>query len=336
MEALRERLGALGAHPEYGRILRAITERSTPGEVADAARELTHRLAGEAPARSLFATVSVGAVVGWELSSGERAVLKWHAPGAALELLGSQYGIMDALARDGVPCPRRLAGPVAAGRGAAVLLSWLPAERVPLPRARRCRASARTLARVIEAIRALDVAPSLPPPRPETAPFPTPHAVVFDFEATTEGGEAIDAIGRWTAAELASDPGEEVVAHGDWTAHNVLMDEDARVRAIYDWDSVERMREPVAVGSAAVAFGLDGRSGGDFSPPDAASSLAFIDAYRAASGRLETPDERRATRIAALRTFAYLARCQHAIATARGHAPYPFVQAIEAYRRGVL
>jgi Ser/Thr protein kinase RdoA (MazF antagonist) len=334
--ALAEHVAEIFANLDYARVVASITERSTAEELSAGAEELALALAGQAPRVSLFARASAGVVFGFEMEDGRRVVLKWHGPKTKLCELEAQYRVMNAIAEEGIPCPRCIAGPIAHGAGAAALLSWLPApERAELALERRCATSAAAFAHVIRIARGVEAAKGLPGPELFEDPWPPPHAIVFDFEASKAGAEPIDEIGRRMNAELDRFAGELVAAHGDWTAHNVILDADARLVALYDWDSVNWVRHAVALGAAAVAYALDGRPGGSFAPPEPAYTLAFFDAYERAQGPLSA-ELRCAATFAAVREFAYLARCQHALATTRGKPPYGFTVALEGYAGTLL
>lgn len=331
-EALLARLAEVASVPERRRIASSIVDFESRDALVDRVIALTERLAGSAPCALLHASFSMGAVFGWALEDGTRVLLKQHPRQAALAPLEASYALMDALAAIGFPCPMLRAGPLDDGGALVVLMGWLDAsETPPSSTDAELRARACAFARLVRVGSANPHAGALARAPGLAKPWPPPHSPVFDFEASREGAEAIDAIGAWTADALTARNPSIVVAHADWTAHNVWLDGDA-VSAVYDWDSLHREDHAVSVGVAALASGFDTRRA--FAPPPTAAWVeGFIRAYRDASDAL-SDDDARAAKVAALRTYAYLARCQHALAWARrADAPYPFAAGLERFAR---
>ena len=323
-EQLRSRLEELFEAPEVVTMATSIVGSADPGALAERAVAITEELAGASCATLLHASFSLGAVFGWELANGARVATKLHAPKAEERELRAAYGVMAELGEGGFPCPRLLAPPARVGESLVVLSSWLDVEEAPpSSEAAGARARAGAFARLVREASASEHASELRPPDPLASPFPSPHSAIFDFEATRAGAEAIDRIGQWTAEELGRCEGPLVVTHGDFCAHNVLLAGD-EVAAVFDWDSLHRERRAIALGVAALASGFDTRRALD-PPPTARWVNAFLAAYEAEAGALDELDARTA-RVAALRTFAYMARCQQAYADANGRdrADFPF------------
>ncbi len=195
--------------------------------------------------------VSVGALLGLRLAGGERIALKVHVNSAFGGYLAAMQAVQERLWRLGFPCPRPLGV-----RGRATLEEWRddgeyldghdPAVR---------RALAALLARLLDLGRRLEPGPELVPffPRAGGPLWPTPHNVLFDFEATAAGAGWIDEIARAARARRDAGPGDLVVGHHDWTVKHVRFD-GLRPTVVYDWDSASADLEPVFAGEAAANF----------------------------------------------------------------------------------
>lgn len=328
------------ADPDREKIARAIVGATDRERLAQRVVELTERLAGGEPKVLLHASFSLGAVFGWRLADGEEVGLKLHAPGAAEEPkareLRAAYSIMNDLSDAGFACPRLLAPLLEVEDTLAAAMSWHPVEETEPARwqtsaAIRAQAFAE-LERLASAhARSAEIraTPTL------VSPFPAPHSPVFDFDATREAGAAIDAIGTRTAAALRERDDPEVVFHGDFCAHNVRVRDD-EVALVLDWDSLERGGRAHGIGAQALASGFDTRRAMD-EPPTAAWVEAFLDAYQSAALPLSS-DALEAARLSALRTFAYIARCQQSYATANGRAvdEFPFPRELARFERELL
>ena len=142
--------------------------------------------------------------------------------------------------------------------------------------------------------------------------WPTPHDTRFDFEASADGAEWIDDLGRQAFERLRrTDASPPRAGHIDWRVQNLAFDGDLIV-AIYDWDSIAVASEPVFVGNAAgrVPDRLEGPS--PRSPTDRRrdARLRRATTRKLAADRSHS-DEREELDAANLALLAYTARCQH-------------------------
>jgi hypothetical protein len=272
--------------------------------------------------------VSIGALFGLELRDGSRVALKIHTSAYSTEYLAAAQAVHEHLWRRGFPCPRPLGV-----RGRATVEEWRD-EGVyrdgHVPEVRRALAAA--LARLIELTDELRPLPQLQRgfafPRRVTQLWPTPHNVLFDFEATSGGAEWIDEIAG--AARVVRDEriGREVVGHGDWVANHVRFD-GIEPCVAYDWDSLETDREPNLLGCAAATFTYNEQLPVELEP-SVEETRAFLADYEAARGATLTADEVRAAHAAAVYVRAYATRCGHAVGGAIDRA------AVEAYADALL
>jgi hypothetical protein len=272
-----------------------------PAVVARAFAELL----GAEPVETVFYEVSVGVVAGLVLEDGRRVVVKAHRPNVTLLRLEAVTEVQRALADAGLPVPRPLATPQPLGHGHATVEELLDAgdrrdAHDPSVRA----AMARMLARLIESapdVGGLDGGRLVE----AQALWPQPHSRIFDFEATRDGTEWIDAFAERARSRPVSDP---VVGHSDWSVKQFRFVGD-EISAIYDWDSLVRADEPRIVGQAAATFPATWYLPvGILATPDEAR--AFVAEYEDARGRAFTREER--VRLAHAATFvvAYGARCE--------------------------
>ena len=251
--------------------------------------------------------VSVGALLGLRLRDGSRVALKVHVKHRA-ERLEAVQRIQAHLFEGGFPCPRPLGV-----RGRATLEEWRddgayldghePAVR---------RVVATQLAELVRRTDELDdpgMEPYLPPPGGPL--WPTPHNVLFDFEATSPGAEWIDEIAAAAKPVRDTRVGRLVVGHGDWTVKHFRF-EGLRPTVIYDWDSLNADFETVFVGNAAASFTYtEHRRVGLW--PTVDEARAFLDEYENACDRPFTPEERVAAEAAAVYSRGYSTRCTHAV-----------------------
>ena len=270
--------------------------------------------------------VSVGALFGLRLADGSRIALKVHKEQAP-EFLDAVQAVQQHLSAAGFPCPRPLGR-----RGRATLEEWRDegeARDAHEPEVRQ--AMARLLVRLIRSTEGLDQPPALQrsffPGR--QALWPTPHNVLFDFEATAEGAEWIDELAR--AAKPARDlgVGRIVIAHNDWSTKHVRWN-GLEPAVVYDWDRLSTGREPRFVGGAAHAFTYTEELPGALWA-SAAEAAAFIDEYEEERGEPFTADERRVAEASAVYSRAYAARCGHAVGA--GPAPGMLDDYVEAFLR---
>jgi hypothetical protein len=253
--------------------------------------------------------VSVGALFGLRLEDGSRVALKIHSGRTGQDYLEAVQKVQAALWERGFPCPRPLGV-----RERATLEEWR-AEGVYRdahePEVRRVVAE--QLARLLRVTRELGPVAGLEPffPPPEGPLWPTPHNVLFDFEATGAGAEWIDEIARKAKPLRDARVGELVIGHGDWTVKHFRFD-GLRPTVVYDWDSLYTDFETVYVGGSAATFTYT-----EHFPvhlwPTAAEARAFFDDYDRARGAALAPAERAAAQAAAVYNRAYSTRCSHAL-----------------------
>lgn len=254
-----------------------------------------------------FFAASVGAVFGVLRSDGTRVAMKIHKLFTDESYFDDVQRVQSRLAEAGFPAPRPL------GRQGLVLWEeWIDEGTFRDAHEPDVRAAmARELARFHALATATAVRPRRPFLRPVDALWPTPHNVLFDFDATAAGAEWIDEIGR--AARRVDVPGSEVVGHTDWSAKHVRFDDALGITALYDWDSVTTDIEPVLVGTAAGSFTYTEELEHPVEVwPDPEESLAFIAEYERERGKPFTRPERQAALAACVYLRAYAARCHHA------------------------
>jgi Ser/Thr protein kinase RdoA (MazF antagonist) len=259
----------------------------------------------------VFYAASVGCVAGVQLDDGRGVVLKALPPRYPAPFLVAVQRVQRHLAASGFPCPEPVAGPLAIGRGLALVETLLPDPGWRAPRPEHVGLSAAGLAQVVARCRDLDSAGLAPHPldAPGDALYPEPHSPIFDFQATAAGAEWIDELARAGTERRDTGAGDAVIAHTDWSARNVRLD-GRGVVAAYDWDSIAVVSETTAVGQGAATWSaIDGAE----IAPSANEIADFVKSYEAVRGRPFTPDEHGAIGGAAVWVLAYTARCEHAI-----------------------
>jgi Phosphotransferase enzyme family len=252
--------------------------------------------------------VSVGALFGLRLGDGSRIALKIHRDRDAASLEAVQR-VQAHLYEQGFPCPRPLGV-----RGRATLERWCDdgAYRDAHDPAVR-RVIARYLARLFRLTRALLPSAALGPffPRRDGPLWPTPHNVLFDFEATAAGAEWIDEIARAAKGLRDAHEGESVIGHGDWTVKHFRFD-GLDPTVVYDWDSLQTNYETTFAGSSAATFTYTEHLSVALWPT-VSEARGFLDDYEQERDRAFSPEERRTACAAAVYSRAYAARCAHAI-----------------------
>ena len=252
--------------------------------------------------------VSVGALFGLRLGDGSRVALKIHR-GRDADSLEAVQRVQTHLFERGFPCPEPLGV-----RGRATLERWFDegAHRDAHEPAVR-RVIAQYLARLFRLTRALQPSAGLNSffPRPHGRLWPTPHNVLFDFEATAAGAEWIDEIAQAAKRRRDAREGERVIGHGDWTVKHFRFD-GLDPTVIYDWDSLQTDYETIFVGGSAATFTYT-----EHLPvavwPTVSEARAFLDDYERERDRPFSPEDQGAARAAAVYSRAYAARCTHAV-----------------------
>jgi hypothetical protein len=253
--------------------------------------------------------VSVGALFGLLLADGSRVALKIHAVHVDPDYLDAVQRVQAHLCERGFPCARPLGV-----RGRATLEEWRDKGEYRHARERGVRqAIAAHLATLFGLTAELQPLAGMEPffPPPGGPLWPRPHNVLFDFEATSAGGEWIDEIAGTAKALRDAHAGRLVIGHGDWTVKHFRFD-GLRPTVVYDWDSLNTDFETVFVGGSAATFTYT-----EHLPvrlwPTAAEARAFLADYERARGEPFTREERAAARAAAVYSRAYSARCTQAV-----------------------
>jgi hypothetical protein len=252
--------------------------------------------------------VSVGALFGLLLRDGSRVALKVHPERDASSLEAVQR-VQAHLFELGFPCPQPLGVD-----GRATLERWCdegsyrdahePAVR---------RVVAEHLALLVRLTGKLRPQAGLEPffQPPDGPLWPTPHNVLFDFDATAAGAEWIDDIARAARPLRDTRVGDLVIGHGDWTVKHFRF-RGLRPTVVYDWSSLGTDYETTFVGVAASSFTYT-----EHLPvsvwPTVDEACGFFEDYERARRRPFSVEERRAAYAAAVYSRAYAARCTHAV-----------------------
>jgi Ser/Thr protein kinase RdoA (MazF antagonist) len=284
----------------------------------DDPREVAERLASFCaehladPVDALLYVQGVGLVAGFALADGRTVVIKVHRWNTSTERLTAMQEVQTHLADRGLPMPRPLLPVHPLGNGLATVEEHLDGDRIDgrTPAARR--AMAEGLHRLLEATRDVDADVGRHVMlRPDGAPlWSEPHSLRFDFEATAEGAEWIDALGEHARARLDAMELPDRIGHLDWRVQNLAFS-DGDLAAIYDCDSIGKAPEPVVVGAAAGGFCIDWEAGVEDPPPTVEEMRAFVADYETARGAPFDEEERDALDAANLMLIAYGARSQH-------------------------
>ena len=107
-----------------------------------------------------------------------------------------------------------------------------------------------------------------------------------------------------------------MLVHQDWCSRNVRV-VDGAVVAVYDWDSVDRAPIARAAGQAAALWPCTSEDGSP-DPSSADEVEAFLGDFAAAWGTPFTAADRRVAHASARYSFAYMARCEHAMGVHHG------------------
>jgi hypothetical protein len=228
--------------------------------------------------RVLFRSGFLSEVVGVELSSGVRAVVK--ARPFEPRIAGCVQ-VQASLADAGFPCPRPLT------RATRVNATAVSAEtEVTGGSARPIEPGAAPFAALLA--RLIASAPA-PPDVPDLAPSPPwagwDHRGRRLWPDLDEHGQDLNLVrgpawvedaARRVRERLTSTPGRLCIGHSDWESPNIRWTGDDPL-VVHDWDSVVAQPEPAVVGLAAAMW-----SRGDGSDPIAsvAQTADFIGSYR--------------------------------------------------------
>jgi hypothetical protein len=269
-----------------------------------------------------FYESSMGCVFGLVLEDGREIALKAKPPNLRLDRLQTAQRLQGVFAAHGIPAPLPLLPPTPLmyGFATAETLCVRGGYRDAHDPAVRCE-MARLLAEIARVGAEQD-----PTGLQRTGLgrhrdgklWGRPHSPIFDFEATAEGAEWIDALARRAQPLLLEPVGRDVIGHADSAVKHLRFDGD-RALTVYDWDSLVYDAEPLIVGSAAHSFTMTWEIPVPIAP-SLEESHAFIAEFEEARGRGFMPEERRTLGAALTYSMAYTARCEHS----RDPAPPPF------------
>jgi hypothetical protein len=288
-----------------------------PDQIASVIDVFCRRSVGSGAVEGLFYRSSVGCVVGVGLGNGQRVVLKAYQsrwPRVFLDAVGT---VQRHLAASGFCCatPLRPAEPLPGRANLVITESWLADPGMEAGHGRQAQQiSAAGLARQIDLCRPLGPIDGLrahPLEQPFSGLYPEPHSPLFDFGATAEGAEWIDAVATRAKGLRQADAGPPVIAHLDWCARNVRITD--HLAAVYDWDSLALVSESTAVGQAAATWAVTSEEGGTAFPA-VDELVAYVQDYEAAVGRRFSAAQWSGAAGAAAWILAYIARCEHSLA----------------------
>jgi hypothetical protein len=275
---------------------------------------LVERLVRESLGRTLvgatFASKSVGAVFGLELSSGEAVVLKLFDKTQTKASLAAVHRCMARLVEAGVPAPAVFSHVFVTDDGILGAFYELldgqsrdghaPAVREEL---------AHVLARSCEILSA--ESPSELPIAPMRGDvlWPAPHRSFLNLEDShSQEAKWMDQLGRRAQAVVKAQMLPSLPVHSDWGVKNTRFRGDV-ICAVYDWDSLVAASEAEMVGRASVQFTAQW----DFPSrltPVAAEEAAFVSEYEKARGRPFSRVERQVVDAAATYSVAQIARLE--------------------------
>jgi hypothetical protein len=258
--------------------------------------------------------LSIGAVVTVDLCDRTRLCVKVWPTASNPRALSAQVAVQRAMAERRFPAPAVLSEVSPLGPGWAVVMAYnragFPTDaRVPGVRTKMAGGLADFIV-MAAAYRELECLPSRQLP-PEGAIWPNPHNALFDFEATAQGAEWIDAIASKALETMRSATSLIVVGHLDWSAKNMRMNESG-IAVLYDWDAVFLDREAFVLGAAAAHFPVTWELDVP-GTPSVSEVVAFIRDYEHARGTPLTLSELAETAAGATYARAYTARCEHAL-----------------------
>jgi hypothetical protein len=313
---------------------RAIFGHAEPKGLAAAFERCCAELLGADVRAGLFYRSSIGAVAGVELNDRRRAVLKAYQPDRSRARLAEVVRLQRRLEALGCFAPAVLAGPAPLARGHIIIEAYVTrghTRNAHEPVVRRALAhSWHAVSAALEPEVAVTSLPAhlvaqLEPGRL----WPTPHSKLFDFEATRQGAEEIDALAA-AALKRREPAGRIVLGHSDWRAEHVHFEGDRPVAA-FDWDSLCKGQEAELVGFIAHAFCADWTRSDCVQAPTLDEARAFVAEYEAARGAPFGAAERRLLAAAFAYSIAYTARCGHAYGRRDRERPGTFHELLARY-----
>jgi hypothetical protein len=265
--------------------VKGVARRNTlPGVLDDRlVAEWCRRYLGSPPALVLFRSGFLSDVIGVELSSGLRAVVK--ARPFQPRIVGCLQ-VQAALAGVGFPCPEPLT-PATRVRGMTVTAETEVPGGSPLPADEGAAPFAALLARLVASAPAPATVPSLVP-SPPWAGWDHPGRRLWpDVDEhgqdlnTVVVPQWVEDVARRVRERLTSRAGPACIGHGDWESQNIRWTgRDPLV--VHDWDSVVAQPEPAVVGLAAAMWTSEG---GSDDTASVAQTADFITSYQHHCGR---------------------------------------------------
>jgi hypothetical protein len=262
---------------------------------------------GAEPIRVEFEAAHLSRVVGLELSSGRRIVVKVREPS---DRLVACCAVQRSLWSQGFPCPEPLVGPIRHD-GKVVTAEALIDGGEPLPSTQRApHLFAAALARLVRLAPAAGSLPTLWPPPPwvwwdhaEDGAWPPPDDLDCDLNSVAEP-EWLTDIAQRVRRRLLAWTEHPVVGHADWYSENLRWVGE-RLHAVYDWDSVAALPEAALAGAAAAIFTSASQPGGEATLEQ---TDQFLASYADARGRRWTTSEYEVCWAAGLWTRAFDAK----------------------------
>jgi len=295
---------------------------------------LVDRVASEqlgVPVRgALFATKSVGAVFGLELSSGEHVVLKLFDPSQSHSGLEAAHRCLKRAVEAGFPAPPARSGLFRTEDGVTGVFYALVDGAIRDGHESSVR---RELARALA-----DLGVILSRETPDELPlaatrrselWPPAHRSFLKLKSASPDAAWVDQIGRCAQSVVKARDLPLVPAHFDWGVKNTRFRKES-ICAVYDWDSLVAASEAELVGRAAVQFTAQW----DFSAPltpSPSESSSFVDEYQSDRGRPFSDEERLVLDAAAEYSVAQLARLELAEGIDRGDG---FLSLLRTWKRG--
>ncbi len=295
-------------------------------EIGATVERVARAYLAEAAGRVLFIEKSVGCVIGLELASGLRCVLKVFSPTHGDVELAAMQACLEAVVVGGFPAPAPISPLFRFDPGWAGLYAYRTGEwadaRVPSVR-RELAATLAWLARLVEPLgtTGLPVAPTS-----SEALWPRSHRSFLEIDDDDPGARWVDAIGRTAQAAVRPAALPLHPAHLDWGVKNARF-EGGRVCTVYDWDSLCAASEAEMVGRAAAQFTAQWQFERP-RVPTPAEARDFVAEYEQARGRRFDPTERRVVGASAVYLLAQVARLELAAGPAGERA---FVDALRGW-----
>jgi hypothetical protein len=233
--------------------------------------------------RVLFRSGFLSDVVGVELSSGLRAVVKARP---FQPRIAACLQVQAALARAGFPCPEPLTVATRV-HGMTVTAETEVPGGSPLPTEAGAASFAALLARLIASAPAAAAVQSLTPSPPWTAWDHPGRRLWPDLDEhgqdlnLVDGPQWVDDAARRVRDRLTSTRARACIGHGDWASQNIRWTGSDPL-VVHDWDSVIAQPEAAIVGLAAAMWPSE--VGSDVTA-SVAQTADFIACYQLQAGR---------------------------------------------------